>query len=822
MTLSNVEKALYLANLQIRVFPCDPKTRAPLTKRGFYDGSLDPDEIAGWFTIDYLDAVVGVWAGGSGLIALDLDRKNGKDGFATVAARGLTITETEHYTTATGKGEHHIWATDDESLTLVGGVFDKDSGIDIRAGGSYFVWWGDTVPKSRAAFSTDVPTWVVEAATPDVEEFSGTGFSGSVEEWLKTIPDDVMPSSAVVSFLNRIPTGDFGHPEMVDLAWAIARMGAERETGVRGALEELRAAWLRPPYDTPANRRDFEIALRGGINKGGRVQNPVPTMPGFTPARMIAEEHGVFAELKKLYGKVSETSTEIEMSRNRKEMFQVCAEGGVGPGAALQLVASSRALGLSKVSLDSAWFGDGESFYAELAEGETEDPEGGELDTAEAEERDVQETLLRLAEDSNSFTLLTEAEKALRRSPAFRWWGDEYQEWVQGRIKHYNPGYHVAAMWMALSTIVASWGRIPKRGAKTVGCNLYITANGPSSTGKTESLDFGIMLTDAVYGDTDGVVIGDISKLSSVALHRALVLRDQQPSLVYGDEIQSFFQGVEATKWQTGVLGDISGYYGGSVPAKNMVNDKEISGKRARTTFTTYLTGIDTQLLEAINMGHWENGFFLRFLWGFGNPRDEDDYSLDMDSAATLAAAEIQVRVWADEFIRAKAYQEMKWEPARVVEWSDDAKERLVGMKEQIAKLTRKEVHADLFESANGRFADSIMKVATLVALVESSEKVELRHVIIAIDYAGPWHRAMVLAVKETSLDAHHRDTRKLLRWAKANAISQIGKKSYIQSSAIMRAFSSTRSRDVQEWINQLTAEARFIKSGDNYELSED
>ena len=830
--LDNTTKALALARLGIKVFPVSRATRRPLIPekdggRGFYDAVSDDFElIATWFGLDFPEASteVGVWTGGSGLLALDIDRgkKNGKDGFKSIKAanRQGQLGDTECYRTVSG-GQHHVWQSDRLDLGPGANVLEME-GVDIRAGGSYIVWWGDTVPESREAFSKDIPDWVIEASTPAVDTFTGEGFSGGVNDWLEAIPDDLLPSSRVRDFSARIPAGDFGHPEMIDLAWSIVRMGSERETGVKTALGNLRSAWLRGKYDTPEYRRDFDLALRGAINKAGRVQHPVPLLGSLGASMKKAAEAGVADQLRALERKVSETSTELDFARARKEMFKVAAEGGLTPKIALGIVTGSKAFTNSKATLDSTWFGDGEPQFHDkvTAAAEEATAEAAATEAAEAKvEKEVEaaKKVLTMASDAQAFTFLDSSEQA--RADGYDWWGRDYIAFAKDRLKHFNRPYHVSAMWTALSVIASPWGKVAPQGGRPTDCNLYNVSLGESTSGKSESWQFGTDMIDAYYGTEHSPIIGDLSKLSALALHRALVLRDGKPSLVYGDEIQSFFQGVQTSQWQNGILGDVSSHYGGDVSPKLTLNDKEISGKRAKTIFTTYLTGIDSQMLDAININQWTNGLFFRYLWSFGEPRQKNDFEITFSTAKPDYTK--QFEEWAREFKRVGALQEVLWGAGRVLEWDEDARKRLGKFSKQIDEAVKlSPLYDTVYVGSNVRFLTSIMKCATLVAMAEANEKVTMDHLLVALKFAGPWHRSMVLAVSETAKEPFDREVEKALIWVKRNAIRQVGKAPWIQRSAVMRAF---KPNEVAErLLRQLTEENWLVKTGDIYQLSED
>jgi hypothetical protein len=77
---------LYAEELGWPVFP--RRGPVPLTKNGWKDASLNLDQISEWWT-RWPRALIGVPTGKpSGIVVLDIDNKNGKNGFATLARLG--------------------------------------------------------------------------------------------------------------------------------------------------------------------------------------------------------------------------------------------------------------------------------------------------------------------------------------------------------------------------------------------------------------------------------------------------------------------------------------------------------------------------------------------------------------------------------------------------------------------------------------------------------------------------------------------------------------------------------------------------------------
>ena len=835
-----LERALGWAAIGCRVFPCQPDgqpflpdyfngdeskrppVKAPLVKRGFYDATSDFEQIAAIWLVDFPGAYVGIWTGGSGLFVPDIDRKNGKDGFQSIKERGLPLGDT--WTTRTGNGgEHRFFQTDSEDLRPAVDFLGMQ-GVDIRAGGSYVIAWSDA-PESRDAFSKDIPEWMLSGETRD--DFSGEGFSGSVSDWLEHVSQEELPSGRVRDFMaNLVPKGqEFDHPRMVELAWGLVRMGAEGETGIKPALELLRSEWLRGEYDTPAYRRDFDLALRGAIRKGGKVQRPIPQMTPFASAIQEAARLGAKGDLDQIEREASAESTPLDMARQRKALFAACAEHGIAPGVALSIVAKSKSYRLAgRISIESVWFNEGEPVYAEV------DPSDSLGRTASertvpviAGEGPISETETAILEDfqreRESGSFLTDAELEFLETEG-RWWGEEYLEWVRDSLDHFNGPYHRMIRWIVLSVIASKWGKVPARGAAPMNCALYGMALGPSTSGKSEAWGMGKAVIDAFYGREDSPIIGDGKKTSAIALHHRLLVRENQPSLVYADEVQGFLRDLTKSHWQGTILADMSDYYGGEVPAKLMLNDKEFSGKRGNTFLTAYFTGIAEIALDTISLDQWIDGFFFRFLWTFSDPitdADEDDIVTQNITASDYLD---KPQEWAEEFKRVKNLQEMRWGEERLVLWEQDALDRMTEFNRSLRRmLDKSSLWENVYKPLNRRFSNSIMKCATLVALSEGAEKVTLRHALIAIDQAWEWHRAAVLAVSETQTDPFFRSARALLDFMRKNSIRQdAGGASLhgrVQRSVVMRERRFGNSSQIEQLLKQLIDEGWVVREGD-------
>lgn len=156
--MSSLDTALSLARAGFYVFPLSAS--GTFVKGLGWDrgASRSPKQIREWWASDPRRRI-GIHCGRSGLVTVDLDRKNGKDGFASLADAGFDLPRTFNYISRSGNGEHHIFrAPAGEQLTI-----DRDlkgmPGVDIRSGIGLVVYAGPTLTtKPRLA---PAPEWAL-------------------------------------------------------------------------------------------------------------------------------------------------------------------------------------------------------------------------------------------------------------------------------------------------------------------------------------------------------------------------------------------------------------------------------------------------------------------------------------------------------------------------------------------------------------------------------------------------------------------------------------------------------------------------------------
>ena len=158
--------ALAYAAYGLPVFPVAARTKAPATKRGFYDASLNPAAIERWWRAQ--DYNVGISTGApSGVWVLDIDGDEGRASLAALQEKHGALPATVTSVTARGR---HLWFRYDGPVPC--STARVAAGIDVKADGGYAIAPPSVHPTGHvygwAPNSADVPAsapeWLVRLA----------------------------------------------------------------------------------------------------------------------------------------------------------------------------------------------------------------------------------------------------------------------------------------------------------------------------------------------------------------------------------------------------------------------------------------------------------------------------------------------------------------------------------------------------------------------------------------------------------------------------------------------------------------------------------
>ncbi len=193
----NVSAALALVADGIAVFPVGPDKR-PLVKGWQDKATTDPDQIKAWWR-DRPDVMPAIPTGKrNGIAVLDVDRKNGKDGLAELAALGLDVEALSDTQVATAGDGRHIYLEWPEGMG--NSAAGLPPGLDVRGEGGYVVAPGAINGKGayrllKGSLTAKLPPWPevlpIRRKPVDAGEAQPTGLPWSAfAEVVRAVPND--------------------------------------------------------------------------------------------------------------------------------------------------------------------------------------------------------------------------------------------------------------------------------------------------------------------------------------------------------------------------------------------------------------------------------------------------------------------------------------------------------------------------------------------------------------------------------------------------------------------------------------------------------
>lgn len=161
MSMNALQFAHHYVKHGLPVFPCGIDKR-PLVQGGFKAASKDPDQISKWWTT-YLGAMIGIPTGqASGLVVIDVDVKNGVDGFESLKQlESLPKT----LMVKTPSGGAHLYFNHDPDRPLRNSISQLGPGLDVRGDGGYIIAAGSVGSSGSYEVTCDLPvadcpTWI--------------------------------------------------------------------------------------------------------------------------------------------------------------------------------------------------------------------------------------------------------------------------------------------------------------------------------------------------------------------------------------------------------------------------------------------------------------------------------------------------------------------------------------------------------------------------------------------------------------------------------------------------------------------------------------
>lgn len=765
-----LEKALRLARIGVHVFPVrtGEGRKVPLTPAGHLDATTDETVIEHWFSERFKDAAVGVYAGASGLVFLDIDvdDEKGYDGFDSIGFED--IPDTVMYQTPRG-GYHYIYLAP-EGVKLQGNTdYRQMEHVDRRGGSSYAVWYSDEVPESRDEF-TAAPEWLCDPARVR----SAEAYEGDLMEWFKSLTPGE-PSAAVRKSIARI-SEDMGHSEMVSAQHHAIRLGAEGHPGVPEYLEALEEAWLSRPgenHGTPEHEwpKKFAEALHRGVEEFGGYSKTLANLKpfnvldlpaGISPTQVVGSSEASKAEWTKVLNTLVESGLDdnsiLSIMWNAPRLRPLSMDWGI------EFVQDTR-LPDAKKSMTG--------------------PEPAHLPSPLSEEREE-------GADLPKIDLLTPEERE-RVSKEYTF-TDIYMS--TGRESGFvNEKLYRAAAWSVLSMAFGFKAFITPGDTDIMPVNLWFTTLAYSGTGKTRAAKFEETIMNVVH-DKDNLEqrhsIG--GNLSPQGLHIALLERNRQPTVLFEDEAAGFFKRLTGERWMESLAQDMSHFYEGQVGTINKVSQSHLKGKSGVTSFNVHLYSTPENFFKLITEEQFTSGFLARMNWILGDEPEYKPNSIDLPQSRDRSAGLDRLPPLIEELGALLRVARDSLPPGMPVHSTDKALRRQSDASNKIWDSIQGHAKFSVLEPAARRIAwETVRKTSVLMALSTGYREVRELHVLMALPFVEEWLLNLFRVAEQVDRSVFYRQSMEVVSFVATR------RGGAATESAIYKQFASEVQRDPRE-----------------------
>ncbi len=743
--------------------------------QGHLDATLDPETLATWFTVDHPESVVGIHAGKSELIFLDVDVDSTKNGFDTLGF--LEIPDTFNYSTQSGSGKHFWYELSDSNALPPANKYRGYPGIDRKSGSSYVICWGEP-PVSRDEFAIP-PEWLLDI--PEAHN-AVSGYNGDVDGWLDSIPHGE-PTETVREIVDTLPRDNFGHETVLSVTYRLVRLAAEGHTGVDWAIDQVFSTWVKPPYDGPQERKELADAIFGAIRKAGDEDASIKNLPEYSSA--------VDKVSAKLLDKLLATPT------GKKNYFLNIKEA-LKEGLDHEDIASLIWNAPATMNYARDWGIDYlRKNIADMAPDILYD-QGIGIEPTEDDEESVDEIPSRVA-------ILTKQERA--SIAHIKHFVKRYCESAAARVPKQNLPYDVLNAWTVLSCATSSMGYIPRRNGKE-GLNSFGMIIGETTSGKSAARKFLLSILRDFFISDPGFNIG--GSASESALGKKLLERDGKVSFFNREEAHGALKlWTDPKQWTSGLLEAFADLYDGRVDARLRTGDWENSGKSAETHFIMWLQGTPDAVIELLTPALFKTGFLARFVWAIGWPSeitrdslldddsDGDEVATGFDPVSRQYAAELQM-VQA----RVLVYNGNSPVPVRI---SGEANERLRDALWNIIKLFENDPNYEILKPSILRLHVMARKAASQLVLSEGRTVIQLTDILCALEQTEEWLDNMVTIARKISASEFQR----LCDMVEAYVLSRPNREE--KRERVTRHFKSIETFKLDIYIDSLVKQGRLF-----------
>ena len=610
--------------------------------------------------------------------------------------------------------------------------------------GTQYVWYtpdGDEyegIP-DPAEFERLPEAWVNYLVTPLVEDREG--FSGTIEEWLETLPD-APPTPVVRKVIDELPLDNFTHDDVIRITYQLVRLGAEGHAGLRWAINSLYETWVSGEYASPEYVKELSTAISGAIEKAGAPVEP-EGLPPYEDAIQAVPEH----VLDQLIGE--------PLEKGQHKVLKAIANTEMGRDEALSVAWNAP-------TLKGAWSFDYLEKTFDSMRQEANAERGTDLEPARLEDEELPQVRLLSK---------TQRQMLKRRKPGIY---DEYLEWCKKKAGPvWNRPYDEANAWAYLSQAFSSTGFIPvdngTGGSETF---LYLVNLGGTTSGKTKAMERMISAMNAITSEPTWNM-GEPG--STNALIERLIDEDQRSVFMNIDEAHGWLQKMQKQDASSGIFAKLAEAYDGHVAAQQLKSLKEKSGKSSRPRLTMWLQGTPGDMYESLNVDMFKSGFLARVIWNIGDKRKIFDKPRKTKYLSGHEAVEgfvdPELTDMADKIDSARALIKRGDRRAPILP-SEEAAKLLDEIQFKLETLVDEEHRSfDILSPSLTRLGENIRRAAALMAMSDARTTITVEDVLFAASHGEKWCKNLFEVARNVSSNMWQREVEEIWKFIDSKGV---------------------------------------------------
>jgi hypothetical protein len=382
----------------------------------------------------------------------------------------------------------------------------------------------------------------------------------------------------------------------------------------------------------------------------------------------------------------------------------------------------------------------------------------------------------------------------------------QYVSWVAGHTDSAETFQHTLA-YQLLSCVYGDRAYLVSRHG-AVNLNLWALVLADSTVSRKSTARRLYLRALHAFEEAEQIKVDVGNDTTSEALLKELAERDGLVSLLHTDEVNEFFRESYLKNYRVGTLGTFTDLYEGDVPVTLRATKGAGNRKRAKTVFNFLGVGIRSDTATVLTRQNFESGFLARMLWSIADPppMSAEDEHLDLDDPEMYYHYDNVLDDLVEELVGRASVWPRGGVAKAPVRFTDEAASRLNRWAVDLATYVSNSLDEAGLNAAKDRLKWSVAKAATLLAVHDGEDRVQLKHLLPALWQAERWASDMVRMYLEVSSSDFERIC------AEVENYIAYGEDRQRPESQVRRKFARLRPQQFDEVVDALRKQGRIRK----------